>query len=306
MPSHPANTTIRRFQTTDRMPAYQMFRDVIWDLMQEQGIASAEDSYDLDQYFAQQKDFYIHLELNASEDWVAEDSDGQLIGWARSIERDEHLQLTHFFVRTGTQGTGVGRALLDKAFPIGRGNHRSIIATTHPKALSLYLRYGVYFQGMAFTIYGQPQNRVIETDLTMEVAEASATTLASVLEIDKRILGYDRSTELEFFMKTQPTYLFRREGQIVAYAFGYSPTSTGPAAALARDDMLYVLQYIEQGAFQSGAEELWLLLPAQSHESVSWALNNGYQIDPFHEFLLSSNSDMKLDRYLISQSSFTW
>ena len=84
---------------------------------------------------------------------------GQLLGWARSIERDDHLELTHFFVDTNTQGSGVGHELLDLAFPVHRGKQRSIIATTNPRALSLYLRYDVSFQGMAFSIYGEPQDR---------------------------------------------------------------------------------------------------------------------------------------------------
>ena len=306
MTSDPSNIAIRRFQAADRMPAYSLFRDVIWDLMLEQGMAKPGDSYDHDLYFTQQKDFYVHLELNASEDWVAEDNNGNLVGWARSIERDGHLQLTHFFVRTTTQGSGIGRSLLDKAFPIGRGKQRSIIATTHPKALSLYLRYGVHFQGMAFTIYGVPRERPIDTDLTIEIAQPGEETLQAVLEVDKQILGYDRSTELKFFMNSQPTYLFKRKGQLAAYAFGYSPSSTGPAAALKSEDMLTVIQHIERCAFRAGSDDLWFMIPAQSKESVSWALENGYKIDPFHEFLLSSDPDMKLDRYLISQSSFTW
>ena len=302
----PMKFSIRRLQVSDRMPVYRMFRDVIRDMMIEQGIQNPDENDDLDKYFSQQKDFYIHLERHASEDWIAEDAGGNLQGWARSIERDGHLQLTHFFVRTGTQGTGIGRALLDKAFPVGRGKHRSIIATTHPNALSLYLRYGVHFQGMAFTMYGKPQSREISTDLDCEIASPSAKTLSAVLEVDRQILGYDRSTELEFFMNTQPTLLFRRQSALVGFAFGYTESSTGPAAALNREDFLPILQSIEQQAVSSDAEDFWFMLPAQSTEAVYWALNSGYRIDPFHEFLLSSNSELQLDRYLISQSSFTW
>jgi ribosomal protein S18 acetylase RimI-like enzyme len=102
-----------------------MFRTVLGDFMLAQEIAADEDSDDLDEYFKHQQNYYVHLEKHASEDWVAEDDQNNIVGWARSIERDDHLQLTHFFVDTKTQDAGVGHALLDKAFPLGQAafNH---------------------------------------------------------------------------------------------------------------------------------------------------------------------------------------
>ena len=297
---------IRPFEPSDRMPAYRLFRAVLWDFMLAQGIVTDEDSYDLDEYFKHQQNYYVHLEKHASEDWVAEDDQNNIVGWARSIERDGHLQLTHFFVNTKTQGTGVGRALLDKAFPLGRGRQRSILATINPRALSLYLRYGVSFQGMAFNLIGRPQPRTLDTDLDIELAEPSTQTLHAVLDIDSAILGYRRTVEIEFFMNNQPTYLFRRQGKIVAYAFGYGNHTNGPAAALSNSDMPVLMQQIEQSAVAEGAGSLELVMPAMADNAVRWALESGYQMDSFHEFLLANNSDMKLDRYLINQSSFTW
>lgn len=297
---------IRPFEPTDRMPVYRMFRAVLWDFMLAHGIATAEDSYDLDEYFKHQEKYYVHLEKHASEDWIAEDDQNNIVGWARSIERDDHLQLTHFFVDAKTQGSGVGRALLDKAFPLGRGSQRSIIATINPPALSLYLRYGVSFLGMAFNLIGHPQSRTLDTDLDIELAEPSTQTLNAVLEIDSTILGYRRATEIEFFMRNQPTYLFRRQGKLVAYAFGHGNHTNGPAAALSNSDMPVLMQQIEQSAVAEGVDSLELVIPAMADNAVRWALESGYQMDSFHEFLLTSNPDMKLDRYLINQSSFTW
>ena len=130
----------RNFEPDDRMPAYRLFRESVWDFMLRHGIVEPGDANDVDEYFRRQKDLYLHLEETACEDWVAEDDAGRLLGWARSIERDKHLQLTHFFVAPEAQGDGVGRGLLERAFPLGRGRQRSIIATTNPLALSLYLR----------------------------------------------------------------------------------------------------------------------------------------------------------------------
>lgn len=301
---------IRPFEPADRLPVYRMFRAVLWDFMLAQGMATAEDSYDLDEYFEHQQAYYVHLERHASEDWVAVDDQNTVVGWARSIERDDHLQLTHFFIDTKTQGTGIARALLDKAFPFGRGKQRSILATINPRALSLYLRYGVSFQGMAFSLTGRPLSRVLshtlETDLDIELAVPSAQTLNTVLDIDSAILGYRRAPEIEFFMNHQPTYLFRRQGKLVAYAFGYGNHNTGPAAALSNSDMPLLMHQIEQSAVADGAESIEFVIPAMADNAVRWALESGYEMGSFHEFLLSNNPDMALDRYLITGSSFTW
>ncbi len=298
--------TYRKFEPRDRMPVYRLFRDTIRDFMLHQGMAEEDDSYDIDEYFRQQQDLYVHLEENACEDWVAEDDSQELIGWARSIERDNHLELTHFFVATKIQGSGVGHALLDRAFPVGRGQQRSIIATTNPRALALYLRYDVSFQGMAFSIYGEPKRRKFETDLVVEQAAASTQALETILAIENEVLGYRRSTELEYFMKNQPLFLFYRKTEPVGYAFGATSNSAGPAAALDPEDLPALLHTIEQSACRINLESLELTLPANAKQAVSWTLANDYKIDPFHEVLLAKNPVMKFDRYIMTQSAFVW
>lgn len=102
-----------------------MFRETIWDYMLHHGFANQEDANDIDEYFRQQQYLYLHLERTAAEDWLAVDDKQAVVGWARSIERDNHLQLTHFFVSTAVQGGGVRRALLDLAFPLNCGQTQS-------------------------------------------------------------------------------------------------------------------------------------------------------------------------------------
>lgn len=296
----------RRFEAQDRMPVYRMFRDSIWDYMLQHGLAVNDDENDIEEYFRQQQNLYLHLERTAAEDWVAEDEKQTVVGWARSIERDNHLQLTHFFISTAAQGRGIGRKLLDLAFPLNRGQQRSIIATTNTKALSLYLRQGVSFRGMAFSFFAEPQVRALDSDLEIEQAEASAETLQNILAIDAEVLGYSRPTDLEFFMSNQPSYLFRRNGSLVAYAFGCDGDSAGPAAALDAEDIPALLQRIEQSACAVKLESLWLTIPAAAEQAVNWALSSGYQIDPFHEVLLAKNPTMQFDRYIMTQSAFLW
>lgn len=296
----------RRFESRDREPVYRLFRNTIWDYMLQLGAVSHADANDIDEFFRQQQNLYLHLERTAAEDWVAEDDRQELVGWARSIERDNHLQLTHFFVSTAVQGHGVGRALLNLAFPPGRGQQRSVIATTNTGALSLYLKHEVSFQGMAFNFFGKPQVRKMTGDLEIDQAGASAATLQDIVKLDARILGYKRPTDLEFFMNNQPTYLFRRGGKLVGYAFGCDENSSGPAAALDPEDLPALLHQIELSACQAGLDSLWLTIPAAARHAVDWALSSGYKIDPFYEVLLAKDPSMKLDRYVMTQSAFIW
>ena len=263
------------------MPVYRMFRESLWDYMLQHGLASTEDENDVDEYFRQQQNLYVHLEQTASEDWVAENDNGNLVGWARSIERDNHLQLTHFFVDSDVQGGGVGRALLDRAFPLNRGDQRSVIATTNTRALSLYLRQDVSFQGMAFSFYGEPHIRECDSDLDVEQADASPKTLESIVAIDSQVLGYRRPTDLEFFMNQQPVFLFRRAGRLLGYAFGCDGYSAGPAATLEPQHLPTLLHQIERSACQAGMDSLWLTVPAAAGQAVTWALSSGYRMDPF-------------------------
>src|SRR4030088_2398918 len=71
------------------------------------------------------------LAAHAAEWWVAEEPDGgPIFGFGRSIERGGLLELVELFVLPTRQSAGVGRALIDRAFPLERGDIRSIIATT--------------------------------------------------------------------------------------------------------------------------------------------------------------------------------
>ena len=296
----------RSFETRDRQPVYRLFRNSVWDYLLRHGQAHPEDKPDIDKYFEQQRDQYLHLEKTAAEDWVAEAENGDILGWARSIERDNHLQLTHFFVDPATQSGGIGRALLQRAFPLQRGEQRSVIATTDTRALSLYLRHDVSMRSMALSFCGKPRNRQLQSDLEVIQARPSPATLEKIVGIDSGVLGYRRPVDLEFFMKQQPTFLFYENRQPVAYAFGCDGYAAGPAAALDPALLPAVLDQIEHSAVHNAAEELWLTIPAAAGAAVDWALAGGYRLDPFYAVLLNKNPTMDLDRFIMTQSSFIW
>src|SRR5262249_9323130 len=120
--------------------------------------------------WAQEQALFEHLASTADEFWIAEEggatgSTGAAIGYARSIRRDDMRELTEFFVLPGNQSAGVGRELLARAFPAEGVSHRSIIATTDPRAQSRYLRAGVNPHFPIYYFGRKPQTALEPTDL---------------------------------------------------------------------------------------------------------------------------------------------
>ena len=70
----------RKFEARDRMPVYRLFRESVWDFMLQNGIVGPNDENDIDEYFRQQQELYLHLERTACEDWVAIDESYDTIG----------------------------------------------------------------------------------------------------------------------------------------------------------------------------------------------------------------------------------
>jgi GNAT superfamily N-acetyltransferase len=74
--------------------------------------------------------------------WVAEVS-GELVGFAVSFRRDLLWVLASYAVRSGLQGQGIGRPLLEAALSYSRGCLRGMFASSSdPKAYRVYRRAG--------------------------------------------------------------------------------------------------------------------------------------------------------------------
>ena len=131
------------------------------------------------------------LAAHAAEWWVAvEPDDGKLVGYARSIERGGLFELTEFFVVPTAQSRGVGRALIERAFPVGRGDVRSIIATTDVRALTRYYGAGTAVRFPILTLVGAPETAGIADHLTPDrIDVGSEVDRHALREIDRWVLG---------------------------------------------------------------------------------------------------------------------
>lgn len=291
----------RRYERADRADVFAMFRSSVFEFARQIGLVGPDDEDDIAKAWNRQAPTAVHLEKTAVEDWVAVDDDA-IVGWARSVERAGHVQLTHFFVHPSTQGRGVGRGLLERAFSPALGKHRSIMATQNPLALGLYFRFGVEFQGQTFEIGGMPQEREPSGDVKLERSDLTDEITA----LDANTLGFDRRIDLEFLASDRPLFLATSNGETIGYAFGSNGSSIGPAAAVEPALLPGILAGLDSEAAAAGDTHVRYTLPGPASPAIRWALEAGHKIDPFYEVLLADTSRIRLDRYLMTQPGFIW
>src|SRR5205807_1912462 len=125
---------------------------------------------------------------------VAEDPDsGRLAGYARSIERGGLFELTEFFVLPTSQSKGLGRKLIERAFPTGRGDVRSIIATTDTRALARYYRADTVARFPMLSLQGNPAEADMAGDMTPRPLDAeSEEDLSALGEVERAVLEHTR------------------------------------------------------------------------------------------------------------------
>lgn len=103
----------------DSYAVFHLFEHVLADLIRRLGYnqpTSADDPDALAQMWEERRSLYDHLARTASHFWLAQQA-GRVVGFARSIRRNGVFQLTELFVSPEAQGAGVGRSLLERAFP---------------------------------------------------------------------------------------------------------------------------------------------------------------------------------------------
>jgi GNAT superfamily N-acetyltransferase len=248
--------------------------------------------------WAKMRYLFDHLAAHAAEWWIAEDpTSGEAIGYARSVARGGLFELAEFFVHPDSQSAGVGAALLDRAFPPGRGEVRAIIATTDLRAQARYYRSGCAARFPIAGMLGAP--RPVDPDHGVEVVRVRADSpeIEEVRRIEVQVLEFDRGDELRWLAGLREGYLYRRGGEPIGFAF-VGAHGSGPIASLDAADQVAILSHVESRASKLGVDELGLELPMINEVAIRHLLDRGFRFDPFYTFLMSSRPFGRFDRYL--------
>ncbi|MDQ6774398.1 MAG: GNAT family N-acetyltransferase [Candidatus Dormibacteraeota bacterium] len=242
----------------------------------------------------------LHRQLAqiAAEWWVAEDrGTGRPVGFARSIYRDGLLELTEFFVRPGQQSRGVGKALIERAFPAGRGTVRSIIATPDVRAQARYYAAGTVARFPIFTLGAVPGDPGPLREVEAEPI-AGARSIEAQRAIERTVLGHRRSDdEIRWLLDRRQGHLYRRADRVIGFSF-LGPDGAGPMAVLEPSHLPAVLLHVECLARSIGLERLELQVPPPNAVAIRHLMGRRFQFDAWINILMSDRPFGRFDHFI--------
>lgn len=286
---------LRRAAADDSRRCFDIFLPSIRDLA-----ARLNNPWDVNPegQWRRMRHLFDHLAGHAAEWWIAEDpASGEPIGYARSVERGGLFELTEFFVHPDRQSAGVGTALLDRAFPPGRGDVRVIIATTDVRAQARYYRSGTVARFPIVALGGAPRSTGADPNLEALRLTPDAPELEDVRRIETAVLEFDRGVELAALADEREGYLYRRGDAPVGFAF-VGRSGTGPIAALDPAEQPAILDHVEGRVAALGEDEVSFEVPMVNSVAIRHLLDHGMRMEPFYTFLMSSRPFGQFDRYI--------
>jgi GNAT superfamily N-acetyltransferase len=296
---------LRPLTPGDDRALYAIFRTAIDDLVRRHGQGGwpfdPADEREWDDW----RPLFEHIGATADHAWGAE-SDGRLVGYARSVRRGDDRELTEFFVLPEAQGRGIGARLLERAFPAD-AHHRSILASTDDAALSRYLRLGFVPSAAVHLFTGPPvaDPAQLPADVVVRpLADVPADDRMDALAaIDAKVLGMRRDVDHAWLGEQRVGWLLERAGAPVGYAYG--GTRHGPVAVLDPALLVGAVGLLEAEALRRGEQDmgLWVSLGG-SGDLVRYVLERGYRIDPDPLYLLEDPPTIRIDRYLVMSPPF--
>jgi GNAT superfamily N-acetyltransferase len=306
--SAPAGAMLRPIVPDDAPALHALFRRSLGALLERYTEPWEPDPADIAATWPAWQGLYAHLQASCDKAWVAMAPDGAVLGYARSLRQGDVRELTEFFVAPEAAGGGVGRRLLDAAFPAEPGVQRLIIATGDPSAQSRYIRHGFTTQAHLLELSGDPGARpgpAPTTDLVARpIDPADVRDLDALAAIDAEVLGHRRDADHRFFAAERAGRLFLRDGRVAGY--GWIGARTGPVAALDPADLPAMLATMEALALEQGVTSLDWAVPGRAQPAAAWLLGRGYRLYRMPVFLMSDGPDLpgRFDRYVVTTPPF--
>ena len=289
--------TYRKGTSADSYAVFQVFTRSIIDLGERtnvMAITGGKDPDVLKSLWQRRQPLFDFLAQTSAQFWVAE-NDGEIIGYARSIQHDELMDLTEFFVSPHQQSGGVGRELLTRAFPKSAARYRVIIATLDERALSRYLSAGVYARFPIKYFYRKAEKVDIKTDLAIEPLQIGIH-LNDIDRIDKQIVDHTRADVHQWVATTRAGYVYKRNGVVVGYGY-VGGGGNGPFALLDENDYPAMLAHAESLMAETG-EEFGAETPLINKKAIEYFTERKYQLDSFTTLFMSNEPFGTLENYL--------
>ncbi len=289
----------------DTRVCFEIFETAVDDLGRRTG-GNANSTAGDPAAFDIRRPLFDHLAATGELWWIAEDeTTGRPIGYARSIVRDGVRELTEFFVLPDSQAGGIGRGLLERAFPAEGARHRAIVATIDTRAIARYLKTGLDARLPMIGWEGRPGDAPLESDLTRERIDPADPPLDEPAAIDAEILDFRRDVDHRWLASQRDGWLYRRAGKAVGYGYHPSlPSWGGPYAALSPADLPVLLADGEAAAARAGHALVTFDTPMVARPAIDHLLSRGFRVDPFVMLVFTDGPIYRLDGYVLTSPPF--
>ncbi|MDN3355980.1 GNAT family N-acetyltransferase [Actinomadura sp. DC4] len=150
--------------------------------------------------------YVSHLRNNGL--FLVAEADGALVGYCGIRRTAEATMLTDLFVDPDRHGGGAGRRLLEVA--LGGAGERFTFASRDPRAMSLYVRYGMVPRWPLLYLSGPPAGAA--------ALRAERVTLDEAGAAERALTGRDRTADYAYWATTPKAtgLVVRDEGKIAA------------------------------------------------------------------------------------------
>jgi GNAT superfamily N-acetyltransferase len=285
---------LRRGTPDDSRAAFELGMAAVRDLMARQNHPL---SVEADAFWLVLQPYLSHLATHAAEWWIAEDpSDGSLLGHARSVERMGLFELSELFVRPGAQSDGLGKILIERAFPLGRGEVRLILATNDVRAVARYYAADTAARFSMASLTAAPKRTTGDAG-DLEVVRATSDDTSIVAGLEKTVVGFARHDDYAWLFEQREGYLYRRRGRAVGFSF-FSEGGLGPIAALEPADQRSILLHLEGRGHACGLEEVNFQVPTINAVAMRHLLGRGFKIDAPFNLFMSDRPFGQFDRFV--------
>jgi GNAT superfamily N-acetyltransferase len=259
---------------------------------------------------------YTHLRSTDPERFVVacrrdQDAPGgeRIVAFASALVRERLWFLSMCFVLPELQGTGVGRALLERVAPPGDAETVRATATdsAQPIANALYASLGMVPRVPLLNLIGLPSRPEAFGALPSGVrpipferlaTEGHESLVAMVDALDAETLGIRHAIDHRYVRtEGRQGFLYQGpDGSPLAYGYAGEAGRVGPVAS--RDPALIapILGHLTREIVPRGAFAMWL--PGTADRAVVGALQAGFRLEPFPVLLCWDRPVADLTRYL--------
>jgi GNAT superfamily N-acetyltransferase len=233
----------------------------------------------------------------------------RIVAFAAAVMRERLWYLSMCFVLPEMQGSGVGRALLDRTGPPAGADTVRATGTDSAQPISnaLYASLGIVPRVPLLNLIGLPSRpeafgalpsgvRAIPFDRL--ATDGHERLVAIVDELDLATLGVRHPIDHRYLRaENRRAWLYQApDGSPLAYGYATEAGRVGPVASRDPELLAPIVGHLTSEVIPRGAFAIWV--PGTADRVVVGALQAGFRLEPFPVLLCWDEPLVDLSRYL--------